>query len=147
MKWITNNILWLMLSFVILGAALSISNAEAETNLYVGAWSKHLVTDGLNERHDLIAIEHNNWIAGTFDNSYDRETWFAARKWSWKHGDLEAGVYGGAMRGYSTCFGDDGSGSNVCPMVAPYITWHAGPVSPQVFLLGEAIAVSIKIAL
>ena len=111
------------------------------------AWSKHLVTDGLNERHDLIAIEHNNWIAGTFDNSYDRETWFAARKWSWKHGDLEAGVYAGAMRGYSTCFGDDGSGSNVCPMVAPYITWHAGPVSPQVFLLGEAIALTVRVAL
>ena len=147
MKWITNNILRLMLSFVILGAALSISNAEAETNLYVGAWSKHLVTDGLNERHDLIAIEHDNWIAGTFENSYDRETYFAAKKWSWKHGDLEAGVYGGVMKGYTVCWGEDGSNANFCPMAAPYITWNSGRVTPQVFVLGDAIAVSIKISL
>ena len=56
-------------------------------------------------------------------------------------------MYGGAMRGYTTCYGHDGSGSNVCPMVAPFITLDVGPVSPQVFLLGEAVAVSIKIAL
>ena len=66
MKKLIKSATWLLLSFVILGSALYASNAEAETNLYVGAWSKHLVTDGLNERHDLIAIEHDNWIAGTF---------------------------------------------------------------------------------
>ena len=147
MKKLIKSATWLLLSFVILGAALSISNAEAETSIYVGAWSTHLVTDGLNERHDLVAVEHDNWIAGTFENSYDRETYFAARKWSWKHGDLEAGVYGGVMKGYTTYWGDDNSNANLCPMVAPFVTWDAGPVSPQVFLLGEAIAVSVRIKL
>ena len=46
MNTLTKNAAWILLSFVIIGAALSISNAEAETKVYLGAWSTHLVTDG-----------------------------------------------------------------------------------------------------
>ena len=147
MDKLTKSAAWLLLSFVLLGAALYASNAQAETNLYVGAWSKHIASDGLNERHDLLAVERNGWISGRFDNSYNRETYFAAKKWAWKYKNIEAGIYAGAMRGYTTCWGEDGSNANVCPMVAPYITWDSGTVTPQIFLLGEAVAVSIRIAL
>ena len=65
MNTLTKNAAWILLSFVIIGAALSISKAEAETKVYLGAWSTHLVTDGdFNESHDLLAVEHNGWIAG-----------------------------------------------------------------------------------
>ena len=80
MKALTKNAVWILLSFVILGAALSASNAEADTKVYLGAWSTHLVTDGdFNESHDLLAVEHNGWIAGRFVNSYSRELWFAGK--------------------------------------------------------------------
>lgn len=95
----------------------------------------------------MVAIEHNNVIAGGFKNSYNRETYFGAYRWAWKYKGLSAGVYGGLMHGYSTCWGEDGSSKNVCPMVAPFVTWDAGPVNPQLFLIGEAIAVSIRISL
>ena len=147
MDKLTQSATWLLLSFVIMGAALYASNAQAETYLYVGAWSKHIASDGLNERHDLLAVERNGWISGRFDNSYNRETYFAAKKWAWKHKNVDAGIYAGAMRGYTTCWGEDGSNADFCPMVAPYITWETGSVTPQVFLLGEAVAVSIRISL
>lgn len=147
MNWVTKNVYYL-LAAVILLAAIYVDNVKAETNVYLGAWSEHLLSsDDLNEQHDLIAIEHDRWIAGRFVNSYNRNTVFTARKWAWRYGDLSAGVYGGAMRGYRRCWGDDDSNADICPMIAPYVTWDARPVSPQIFLFGEALAVSVRIEL
>lgn len=132
---------------LILCLALYASNTKADTNIFVGAWSKHLISDDetLNEQHDLYAIEHNGWFAGTFTNSYHRESYAVARKFDWRYGKLEGGVYVGAVRGYKKCFGDDDSNTDTCPLAVPYLTWHTGPVNPQLFLLGEAVAVSIRI--
>ena len=137
---------WLLAGFVLI-CALWAGNAKAETNIFVGAWSKHLISDDetLNEQHDLYAIEHNNWFAGTFKNSYNRESYAIARKFDWHYGKLEGGVYVGAVRGYRRCWGDDDSNTDTCPMIVPYLTWHTGLVNPQLFLLGEAVAVSIRI--
>lgn len=142
----TNRVCW-ALSLFILICAVWASNARAETNVFVGAWSKHVVSGSkdLNEQHDLIAIEHNDWFAGRFINSHDRETFALAHKWAWRHGKLEAGVYGGAMVGYRSCYGDNGDSAKTCPMIAPYLTWHTGPVNPQIFVMGEALAVSIRV--
>lgn len=138
---------WALLGVLLLCAALYASNAKGETNLFVGAWSKHLISssDNLNERHDLLAIEHNKWIAGRFVNSYNRNTVFAGRKWAWSYGKLSAGVYGGAMLGYRSCYGDNGSNAKLCPMAAPFVTWDTGVVNPQLFLLGEALAISARL--
>ena len=84
MNTLTKSAAWILLSFVLLCAALSVSNAKADTKVYVGAWSTHLVTDGdYNESHDLVAVEHNGWIAGRFVNSYSRESWFVGEAWEW----------------------------------------------------------------
>ena len=148
MNRLTKNALWLLLSFVLLCAALSASNAEAETKVYVGAWSIHLVTDGdYNESHDLLAIEHNGWIAGRFVNSYSRESWFAGKTWEWGADNFRYGVMAGAVRGYTTCYGDDNSNTNICPLVTPFASYKIGRVEPTVLLLGEALAVSLKIRL
>lgn len=143
----TNKLCW-ALSALVLILAVYASNAKAETNLFVGAWSEHLISgDNLNEQHDLIAVEHNQWFAGRFINSYERETFAVAHKFKWSYGNLEGGVYVGAMRGYRSCYGDKGDSAKICPMVAPYLTWDAGPVNPQLFLMGEALAVSIRFSL
>lgn len=141
----TNRICWLLAGLVLILAVWS-GNAKAETYLYAGAWSKHLVSEGLNEEHRLLAIEHNGWFAGRFTNSYDRESYAVARKFKWTYGELEGGVYVGAVRGYTRCWGDDDSSTNTCPLAVPYITYDA-PVAPQVMLIGEAVAVSIRIGL
>lgn len=148
MKWLTKNALWLWAAFVLVVMFTHSQNARGETNVFVGAWSKHITgTKDRNENHDLVAVEHNGWIAGTFENSHFRETWFAGHKWAWKYKGLEAGIIGGAMRGYTACFTDGGDSSVICPLAVPYATWEAGPVNPVVMLMGDALAVSIRISL
>lgn len=136
---------WLLCIFV-LAAIVHAYQAKAETNVFIGAWSKHLISKDLNEEHRLFAIEHNGWFAGRFINSYDRESYDVARKFKWTYGELEGGVYVGAVRGYTRCWGNDDSNTNTCPMAVPYITYDA-TVAPQVMLIGEAVAVTIRIRL
>lgn len=141
----TNRLFWILSAFVLL-AAVYASNAKAETNVFVGAWSKHLISssDKLNEQHNLFAVEHNKWFAGTFSNSYGRESYAVARKFEWRAKDLRAGFYAGAVRGYTRCWGNDNSNTDTCPLIVPYITYDAS-VAPQVMLIGEALAVAIKV--
>ena len=139
----TKHIWWALSAFILVGA-LYTANVKAETNLYVGAWSKHIFSEGLNEEHGLIGIEHNKWMAARFTNSYNRESYAVMRKFDWRAKDLEAGVFVGAVRGYTTCFGDDGGNTNTCPLVVPYVTYDA-PVAPMFFLMGEAGAVSVRV--
>jgi hypothetical protein len=147
MKVLTNNAPWLWI-LLIMVSALYASYAEAETKVYLGAWSTHLVTDGdYNETHNLVAVEHNGWIAGTFKNSYSRESWFAGKTWEWGGDKFSYGLMAGAVRGYTKCYGDDGSNTNICPLVSPFASYKIGRVEPTILLLGEALAISIKIRL
>ena len=147
MKVLTNNAPWLWI-LLIMVSALYASYAEAETKVYLGAWSTHLVTDGdYNETHNLVAVEHNGWIAGTFKNSYSRESWFAGKTWEWGGDKFSYGLMAGAVRGYTKCYGDDGSNTNICPLVSPFASYKIGRVEPTVLLLGESLAISIKIRL
>jgi len=141
----TKHIWWALSAFILVGA-LWAGNVKAETNLYAGAWSKHIFSEGLNEEHGLIGIEHNKWMAARFTNSYNRESYAVARKFDWSAHGIHTGVYVGAVRGYTTCFGDDDSNTNTCPMAVPYITYDA-VVAPQVMLFGEAVAISFRIRL
>ena len=124
------------------------STAHAETSVLAGAWSKHLYADQqYNETHNLVAVQHNKVFAGYFVNSYEEDTLAIAYKWSFDYKLLEVGVYGGAMYGYRDCFGLQASqrSRKVCPMVVPFATLDLGPVDPQVYLLGSALAVGFKI--
>jgi hypothetical protein len=140
-----NRLCWAFALYILIAFVWS-QNAKAETNVFVGAWSKHLISKDLNEEHRLFAVEHNNWFAGTFTNSYDRESYAVAHKFKWTYGELEGGVYVGAVRGYTRCWGDDDSNTDTCPLAVPYIAYDA-PVAPQIMLIGEAVAVSIRIGL
>lgn len=137
---------WAFAAFIIICAVWA-SNTRADTNVFVGAWSEHLFSgDDYNEEHRLLALEHDKVFAGYFRNSYDEDTFTAAYKLSERYGGLEAGVYVGAMYGYRHCLeGWANQSRRVCPMAAPFITWDAGPVNPQIFLLGEALAISIRV--
>ena len=142
-----SRIYWLGAALLVVALAWA-HNVKAETNLYLGAWSNHFLSDeDYNERHDLIGIEYNSWFVGRFINSHDRETFAVAHKWSWNYHGLEAGVLGGAMYGYTVCWREDNSSKNICPLVSPFITWDTGVISPHIFLFGEALAISIRVRL
>ena len=150
MKWITNNILWLLLSFVILGAALSISNAEAETSIHAGGLSYHVATgykNDYNNNHNLLAVEHNGLLIGRFSNSYKRTTAIAAYGWSKQWGNWRGAVYVGATRGYRSCYGDDGDKAIVCPVAFPSLHYTKYRVQTGVLVMGEAVALTVRVAL
>ena len=141
---------WLLLSFVLLGAALYASNAQAETSIHAGALSYHVVTGhkvDYNSNHKLLAVEHNGFLVGRFSNSYKRTTVIAAYGWSKQWGNWRGAVYVGATRGYRSCYGDDGDKAIVCPVAFPSLHYTAWKVQPGVLVLGEAVALTVRVAL
>lgn len=137
---------------ILIALALLSFNANANANadgieLFAGAWSKHIHTQGLNEEHDLLALRYNGYVGGNFTNSYDRETWFAGKTFNDSYGVLEYGIITGAMYGYTSCLGNEGKNSVVCPVVVPYITLQDQNLAPVVMLMGEAVTLSFKIKL
>lgn len=138
---------WALSAFVILAAAYS-ANVKSETYLYAGAWSKHFGNEEYNEQHNLVAIEHQNVIGGYFRNSYDEDALTLGYKFKRDYGPLEAGVVAGAVYGYRHCLkGWADQERRACPMIAPYVSWDAGPVNPTVLVLGNAVAISIRVGL
>ena len=141
---------WLLLFFVLLGAALYASNAQAETSIHAGALSYHVVTGhkvDYNSNHKLLAVEHNGFLVGRFSNSYDRTTAIAAYGWSKQWGNWRGAVYVGAVRGYRSCFGDDGDKAVICPVALPSLHHTKYRVQPGVLVLGEAVALTVRIKL
>jgi len=140
----------LLTKALVLMAALALAApAHADTSILAGAWSKHMLSDNdYNETHNLLAIEHKNLFAGYFLNSYSEDTFAAAYKWSSTYGPVEVGMYIGGMYGYRDCVkGYADRSRRICPMVAPFVTVDVGVVSPQIYLLGEALAVGVRINL
>ena len=150
MKTLTKNALWILLSFVILGAVMEASNAEAETSIHAGGLSYHVATGhkaDYNSNHKLLAVEHNGFLVGRFSNSYDRTTAIAAYGWSKQWGNWRGAVYVGLVRGYRSCFGDDGDKVVVCPVALPSLHYTKYRVQPGVLVMGEAIALTVRVAL
>ena len=150
MNTLAKNAAWLLLSFVILGAALSISNAEAETSIHAGGLSYHVATgykNDYNNNHNLLAVEHNGLLIGRFSNSYKRTTAIAAYGWSKQWGNWRGAVYVGAVRGYRSCYGDEGGKAVVCPVAFPSLHYTKYRVQPGVLVLGEAVALTVRVTL
>ena len=150
MEILTKSTTWFLISFVLFGAALYASNAQAETSIHAGALSYHVVTGhkvDYNSNHKLLAVEHNGFLVGRFSNSYDRTTAIAAYGWSKQWGNWRGAVYVGAVRGYRSCYGDDGDKAVVCPVAFPSLHYTAWRVQPGVLVMGEAVALTVRIKL
>jgi hypothetical protein len=100
-----------------------------------------------NSNHKLLAVEHNGFLVGRFSNSYDRTTTVAAYGWSKQWGNWRGAVYAGAVRGYRSCFGDNGDKAVVCPVAFPSLHYTKYRVQPGVLVMGEAVAFTVKIRL
>ena len=140
--------IYYLAAIVVLALAVWGSNARAETNIYAGAWSKHLITDGeYTSSHDLFAVEHKRIFAARFRNSYGRESYALGRTWTWSKGDVEAKIVFGAVRGYRGFYGDYDDKTRVLPLVVPMVSYTKYRVQPTVLLMGEALAFSVRFEL
>lgn len=143
----TNKIYWLLSAFVIL-AALYSANAKAETAIWAGAWSKHVITDDdYTSSHDLVAVEHKSVLAARYRNSYGRESYAIGYGANTSYGDLRLSGYVGATTGYTKCWGNDDSSGNVCPMFVGAAHYTRYRVQPGLLLFGEALALTVRVEL
>ena len=122
-------------------------NAGADSFfVHVGAWSQHFSGSDYNESHNLLAAEHQGYIAGYFKNSYGEDSGFIAKRFVRDYGHWQAGVTVGAVHGYRSCLkGWDGENNKrLCPLISPSITYTAYAVQPSLLVMGNAVAVSIR---
>lgn len=143
----TNTIYWILGAFVLVMAIAS-PYVKAETAVWAGAWSSHPFSDEeYTSSHDLIAVEHENWMAARFRNSHGRESYAVGYGRYWQHGDVRLAGYIGAVRGYTVCWNDDDSNTNVCPMAVGAAHYTKYRVQPGVILMGQAVALSFRVEL
>lgn len=142
-----SKLFWALSALVLAMAACQ--HAHAETALMAGGWSHHLSSGEYTETHKAVMVEHGNYLAGTFTNSYGRETWALGYGGAIQRGHWRLSGHVGLMRGYERCYGAGQPGDNtkVCPMAYPALTYTRHRVQPQVGLLGEAVVFIVRMRL
>lgn len=98
--------------------------------LVVTVASQHLDPSGMNQRNLGIGLEVDRWIAGGFDNSINRTSFYGGREFLIIEDEhLKAGVALGIMSGYQ----HDGIPNNLphgdsrgylSPLVSPFISYE-----------------------
>lgn len=118
----------LIAAFCFLAVATDAAGSE---RLHLGGWSGHRYDTTTNASHEMIALEVSGWSGGTFVNSYDDRTVFAAKTVRGRHGPFDVGAMLGVNYGYRSCMSSEQSGSKtVCPqagLVASISDWRASP--------------------
>lgn len=65
--------------------SLVIGTAQAETELYIKAISKHYVKGDYNESHDMLIVKHDGTLIGCYENSYSDTSCLVGKQWgNWK---------------------------------------------------------------
>ena len=127
-------------------------------SLYVGGWSHHLTErdngEDFNESHNMFALEVDNYVIGTFKNSFGDQTYAVGYNYSWEYQDFEYGVLAGVSYGYKEKYMDDSKTflnyNGWMPLVVPYVNYNLYEdndvsIKPQLMLLGSAVAVTIRV--
>ena len=108
-------------------------------NLLIALFTTHLSTQGLNDglfdKNQIIAVQHDNVLAGTMINSYSKRSYIAA--YDYQHNNW-SGVYFGGATGYDRSIINI---EGVAPVAAPYVKFGLF----QMTLFGEAVALSVNI--
>lgn len=120
--------------------AITANTANADTEILLGAKSRHIVTKDANEDHHLIAVKAGGYIAARFINSNKDLSFVAGKVYEYSYGVVEYGAIVGLVTGYSKCAGMP------CPTVVPYIS-TSYEYTPIVLLLGDAVVFSFKMDL
>lgn len=142
-----------ILMLILTCALLDVISFKAQaTTVHLGAWSKHVnpAKEVVNEKHDLIAIEHNGYAIARYKNSFNHEVYAVAKRVElYDNHNIEVAIYLGAMAiegnsGYTNCFYEKPhahSVTSVCPVYAPELVYKKYKTRVTFKILGDAIAV------
>lgn len=135
-------------------ALLLLSNIALADSIYLGAYSYHINKSPTvtNDNHKLLAYEKNSYVAGTYVNSFgDRAYIVGKRIKGFDIGDIKISAMVGAVYGYYSCKTGKEPTENasqvVCPALVPEISYTKYDIQPSILILGNAIALSVKVAL
>lgn len=133
------------------------SEGDNRKAFHFGGWSYHFYERDLpkrksinNETHNIKLIEWNRFYIGEFINSFGNKTYLASY-FFYKHSlfnndHLRLRVFGGLTHGYTKCYGHGSSSENVCPVVAPQVTYTKYKLEPSFTFFGNAGIVSFSIS-
>jgi hypothetical protein len=158
MKYLTGFIKGVVFISILL--VISVLNAKADS-LHIGAVSHHISPndDVNNSNHNLIAYSTDDFIVGTYKNSFSEQTSFTGLEIIDRHyGDINVKVFAIAHYGYRSCLGgsqdyidDHGMyqlhAKRVCGALVPSITYTKYKIQPSFLMLGNALAFSITVEL
>lgn len=144
-----NILLTLILSLI---STYSLANEEEPSlDIYLGGWSYHVDAEfDYNESHNMVAIEYENIVFGSFKNSFDEDTYLLGYHWYKDVDDFRIGGMGLLTHGYSKgryyeAFYKKGSGQKVLPIPVVYVSYTKYPVQPVIGIMGNAITALVKI--
>lgn len=139
------NVILFLLVFV-LSSTMNV-HAEDSTWLHLGMLSYHLSSKNYNEHHRLIAIEHNEWSVGYYNNSYEKDSFFVFKSFTINKYDkylpdrATFKLKTGLISGYSDVF------EGVMPAVVPALSFDYEPVSFDINILFNVYSIEFKIKL
>lgn len=141
----TPNFKSVLILIALLSAFAMAFRAEADS-IYIGGWSTHIASPDsqYNQDHKLIAYDNDEWLFAAFKNSYDRDSFAVARGWHKNTSKFRVSIYGGAVYGYRSCFGDEGEEGRICPLIVPSVAYTGYKIQPALFLMGEALVASVR---
>lgn len=123
--------------------------AHAEDYIYAGGWSKHFgdTTGVINEQHNFVGYERDDWIVGSFKNSFGKDAYLAGKILEiYEIDNIHLKVAVGGVYGYNSC-SDTNPPSNeavLCPAVAPMLSYERFAMQPTITVVGKAVVVMVK---
>ena len=115
--------MWFCLVLVAVCLFLTPTCDADELRINYGVNTTHMDSEHYNETNHLVAIEYNNWLVATFQNSHYTQSYAVGGSYSlYTKSIFELDILGGVMYGYSpeqvpTCLEN-----KLCLFVAPRLT-------------------------
>ena len=134
------------LTLVVLLSCFVLASKIKADSIYIGGWSTHIASPDrqYNQNHKLIAYDNDQWLFAAFRNSHDRDSFAVAKGWHKNTSQFRLSIYGGAVYGYRSCYGDEGEEGRICPLIVPSVAWTGYKIQPALFLMGEALVASVR---
>lgn len=137
----------LLLTITLLTSSVALASDET-ASIHFGGFSHHLNNNkDYNNNNKILAVEYKNVVVGTFDNSFDDQSYLIGYNFHSNWLDLQFGIVTGLVYGYDK---DDVSksvllwGTNLMPLIFPYVTYTKYDIQPTAGIFGEAATLLFK---
>jgi hypothetical protein len=131
-------------------ALLFVSNVTLGDSLYILGNSVHVPqAKATNGKHNFLVYERNDYVAGTFINSYGDRTYTMGYRYGITDEfipDVSLNLLAGLTYGYKQCIGRPMHDSAVvCPSVVVEFRYTKYDIQPTVFFTGGAAVLLFNI--